>query len=99
MRVLAAAALVAAAIGIAGCGGQKKPQVDTQPFADAIVEYCRVNSMGMKPDSFESVEVEDGKAVAEVRMAVADDSYGLKPLWTITFRKEGDAWAVTSVER
>lgn len=99
MRVLAAAALVAMILLSAGCGGEQKPAVDTQPFADAIVEYCRVNSMGMKPDSFETIELEDGKAVAEVRMAVADDSYGLKPLWTITFRRKGDAWAVTSVER
>lgn len=99
MRVFAAAGLVAMAAVMASCGGEEKPTVDARPFADAIVEYCRVNSMGMKPDRFEDIQFEDGKAVAEVRMAVADDSYGLKPLWTITFRKEGDTWVVASVDR
>ncbi len=84
---------------VAGCGGEKKVEVHTQPFEEAIVEYCRVNSMGMKPDTFESVELTGDKAVAKVRMATADDLYGMKPLWTIEFTRQGDTWLVTRIER
>jgi len=98
MRIATSIVLAACLLAAAGCG-DKKPEIDSKPFAAAIVEYCRVNSMGMKPDTFESIEVAGETAVAEVRMATADDLYGLKPLWTIRFRRKGDAWAVTGVDR
>ena len=99
MRTLSAAALVALVAAFVGCGGNKAADTDTKPFEAAIVEYLRVNSMGMKPDKFESIEFTGDKAVAKVRMATADDLYGLKPLWTIEFRKERDKWVVTHAER
>jgi len=99
MRAWWAAGLVAL-VALAGCGGGEGAKVDAKPFEAAIVEYCRVNSMGMKPEAFESLTLEgDDKAVAKVRMATADDLYGMKPLWTISFRKEGDAWVVIKTER
>ena len=97
-RIVSWIAIVAACVG---CGGRERADVDRKPFEAAIVEYCRVNSMGMKPDTFESLEVAESgdRAVAKVRMATADDLYGMKPLWTITFRREGEAWVVAGAER
>ena len=99
MRTLSAAVLVALVAAFVGCGGNKAADTDTKPFEAAIVEYLRVNSMGMKPDKFESIEVTGDKAVAKVRMATADDLYGMKPLWTISFSKQGDTWVVTGTKR
>ena len=98
MRIATSIALAACLLAAAGCGG-KKSETDSKPFAAAIVEYCRVNSMGMKPDTFESIEIAGETAVVKVRMATADDLYGMKPLWTIRFRRKGDTWAVTGVDR
>jgi len=98
MRIATSIALVACLLAAAGCGGRKS-EIDSAPFAAAIVEYCRVNSMGMKPDTFESIEIAGEAAIVKVRMATADDLYGMKPLWTIRFRRKGDAWAVTGVDR
>jgi hypothetical protein len=99
MRTLCGVALAALLLGLGGCGDGKKQDVDTKPFEAAIVEYLRVNSMGMKPDKFESIEVTGDKATAKVRMATADDLYGMKPLWTIEFARQGDKWVVTNTER
>ena len=98
-RTLSAAVLVALVVAFVGCGGNKAAETDTKPFESAIVEYLRVNSMGMKPDEFESIEFTGDKAVAKVRMATADDLYGMKPLWTIEFTRQGDTWLVTRIER
>ena len=99
MRSLCVVGAVALAMLLAGCGGNEKAGVDTKPFEAAIVEYLRVNSMGMKPEKFESIEVTGEKAVAKVRMATADDLYGMKPLWTIEFGKQDGKWVVTNTER
>ena len=32
-------------------------------------------------------------------MATKDDLYGMKPLWTITFRKTDKGWTVSDVKR
>lgn len=82
---------------MAGCGGKKEPTAaDAAPFKKAIVEYLRVGTMDMKPDKFESLEVEGDTATAKVRMATKDDLYGLKPLWSFSFRKrEKGGWKVT----
>ena len=93
------AALVLAALLLASCGGERKPAVDQAPFEAAIVEYLRTGSMDMKPDKFESIEVKEGVATAKVRMATKDDLYGMKPLWTIEFRKNEGGWKVVKVDR
>ena len=99
MRAMCAVALFALAPILLGCGG-KTEKVDTKPFEAAVVEYLRVNSMQMKPDKFEAIKVEGAKATAKVRMATADEmGYGLKPLWTIEFKKEGDKWVVANTKR
>ena len=99
MRALCAVALAALAPILVGCGGEAE-KVDTKPFEAAVVEYLRVNSMQMKPEKFESITLTAETATAKVRMATADEmGYGLKPLWTIEFKKEGDKWVVTHTER
>ncbi len=90
--------LLAVALACGACG-QKARMPDTAPFKAAIVEYLRTNSMDMKPETFESLTIEDGRAVAKVRMATKDDLYGMKPLWTITFRKTAKGWTVSDVKR
>ena len=101
MRGRGVACCVAAAMLLVGCGGGggKPAAEDTKPFEAAIVEYLRVKSMGMKPDAFESLEIEGDTAVAKVRMATADDLYGMKPLWTIRFKKDRGRWVVTETKR
>jgi len=94
--VVALVGLVAMAVG---CGGEKKQAVDTAPFEAALVEHLRAGSMDMKPDKFESIKVEGDKATARVRMATKGDLYGMKPLWTVTFKKSEDAWEVARVDR
>ena len=99
MRATCGAALMVLALVLTGCG-DKAEKVDTTPFEAAIVEYLRVNSMQMKPETFESITLEGPTATAKVRMATSDEmGYGLKPLWTIDFKREGDKWVVTHVER
>jgi len=98
-RALLAVAAVGVAVALAGCGGEKAAEVDTKPFEAAIVEYLRVNSMGMKPDKFEAIEVAADRATATVRMATADDLYGMKPKWTFEFHKQDGKWVVAKSER
>ena len=98
-RALLGVAAVLVAAVLVGCGGEKAAEVDTKPFEAAIVEYLRVNSMGMKPDKFESIEVTGDRAAATVRMATADDLYGMKPKWAFEFQKQGGRWVVTKSER
>ncbi len=91
-----------AAFALAGCGGDggaKAQKGDEAALRAALVEYLRVNSMDMKPDKFESIEVNDAQATAKVRMAPKDDTYGLKPLWAVTFNKSEGRWQVTDVKR
>jgi hypothetical protein len=86
--------------GVVGCGSTREaPPPDQKPFEAAIVEYLRVGTMDMKPDKFESLEVKDDSATAKVRMATKDDLYGMKPVWTFTFRKEKKGWEVTGAAR
>jgi hypothetical protein len=99
MSAKSCAVVTLASLLLVGCGGGKPSEEETKPFEAAIVEYLRVNSMGMKPDSFESLELTSETAEAKVRMATADDLYGMKPLWTIRFKKEGGKWVVTETER
>ncbi len=95
MRNLAICLVVAALCG--ACG--QEATTAAAPFKAALVEYLRVNSMDMKPEDFESLSVEGDRAVAKVRMATKDDLYGMKPLWTVTFKKTATGWTVTNVER
>jgi len=99
MRVVLAVALAVSAALVAGCGGEKAKPEDTAPFEAALVEYLRVGSMDMKPDKFESLQVEGRSATAKVRMATKDDLYGMKPLWTVTFHRAGEGWRVEDVKR
>jgi len=85
-------------VGLAGCG-EKQPAVDKAPFEAAIVEHLRAGSMDMKPDAFESLDVQGDSATAKVRMATKDDLYGMKPLWTIEFRRNEGVWKVVKVDR
>jgi hypothetical protein len=99
MRALPRLLALVAAAALVGCGGEKPEAADKAPFEAALVEYLRVNSMEMKPDRFESLDVSGSKAIAKVRMATKDDLYGMKPLWTVTFEKSGEGWVVGKVDR
>lgn len=92
-----------AALALAGCGGGgdegKAGKADPAPFEAALVEYLRVGSMDMKPDSFESLAVEGDTATAKVRMATKEDLYGMKPVWTVSFKKDEKGWRVADVTR
>jgi hypothetical protein len=99
MHVIRAALLCTLLVLTAGCGGGK-PAADEAPFRQAVVQYLEDGSMDMQPDAFVSLEVEGDKATAVVRMATKDElGYGLKPKWTISFKRAGGAWKVASVER
>jgi hypothetical protein len=89
----------ALALGGWGGGEGKGRAGDEAALRAALVEYLRVGSMDMKPDKFESVEVTGDKATAKVRMAMKDDTYGLKPTWTVTFKKGTKGWEVVDVKR
>ncbi len=72
-----------------GQPGMPDPYAKGQPDEKAALmasldEYLRLGSMDMKSDRFESIEVTGDQAVAKVRMAMKDDTYGLKPTWTRT---------------
>ncbi len=93
-----------AVLMLAGCesGSGEKAKAepgDAAALRAALVEYLRVNSMDMKPDKFESFDIQGGEAKAKVRMAPKDDTYGLKPLWTVTFGKGAKGWEVLDVKR
>jgi hypothetical protein len=85
---------------LAGCGDGPPGSEAAAPFQKAVEEYLSAKSMGMKVEGFESLDVEDDAASADVRMALKDDVYsGLKPVWRITFKKRDGAWQVTAVKR
>jgi hypothetical protein len=100
MRELVSIVLASVVLALAGCGGgEGTPKAaDTAPFEAALVEYLRVGSMDMKPDTFESLKVEGDSATAKVRMATKDDTYGLKPLWTVIYQKTEKGWRVLSAK-
>mgnify|MGYP000604458364 CR=1 FL=1 len=102
MRTLWLGTMAAAALALSGCGdggqGAKGQTGDEAPLRAALIEYLRVNSMDMKPDRFESIEVTGDTATAKVRMAAKDDTYGLKPLWTVAFAKAQKGWRVVSTK-
>jgi hypothetical protein len=93
MTFVVMAALLAAAVG---CGGSDAPTPEkTAPFTKAITQYFKDQSMGMKVDRYESLAISGDSAMANVRVSDKDIGYGLKPLWEFSFKKTGDAWAVT----
>ncbi|NQT87732.1 hypothetical protein HQ560_13265 [bacterium] len=82
----------------AGCG-DGTPAVDEAPFRAAVVAYLKRGSMDMRPDAFLSLEVDGETATAVVRMATKEEiGYGLKPKWTIPFRREGGVWKMTTYD-
>lgn len=100
MRWLSAAAVAAGLLAAAGCGGGgPPPSGKTEPFAEAIERHLEARSMGMRIDSFESLEVRGDSATAEVRMTAKDLEYGMRPRWTITFEKADGEWAVKQIDR
>ena len=84
-----------------GCGGNDAPTPEqSEPFRAAIVEYLRVGTMDMKPDTFETLTIDGAKATAKVHMATKDDLYGMKPVWAFWFAKNKDGqWTVVRHER
>jgi hypothetical protein len=99
MRTTAAVLVLLLLICAAGCGGSDEPAVGRAPFTAAIERYLKEHSMGMKVDEYQSLEVTGDTATGEVRMAARDVSYGVKPLWTFTFRKAPGGWTVVKHER
>jgi len=90
---LAVAGVLLAALG---CGGGK-PAVNQAPFRKAIEAYLETGSMDMRPDEFVSLEVDGDTATAVVKMAAKGElGYGLKPKWTIQFRRKDGKWEMTS---
>ena len=101
MKALLSIIVALGALALPGCGGggSKAKAGDEAALRAALVEYLRVGSMDMKPDKFESVEVTGDKATAKVRMAMKEETYGLKPTWTVTFKKGAKGWEVAEVKR
>jgi hypothetical protein len=98
IRLASLAAVMMLAL-TAGCGGDDVPAERTEPFVRAIETYLAENSMGMKIDRFTSLDVTGDAASARVRMADKDIGYGMTPVWTFSFERDGDAWRVARVER
>jgi hypothetical protein len=97
MRSVMCVVTVMLAVYAGGCGGDREAPSPEQaaPFAEAIAQYFRANSMGMKVDHFESLSVREDSATADVRVSDQDVGYGLKPLWEFSFRKADRGWTVT----
>jgi hypothetical protein len=96
MRLWSALGLAAAVGVLAGCGGEKPKAADAAPFAAALEDYLKAGSMDMKVDRIESIEVAGDTATVKARMATKEAIYGMKPLWVVTFKKQGDAWKVAT---
>jgi len=95
MRDLCGVVLLLLVAALVGCGAEEPKAVETAPFEAALVEYLRVGSMDMKPEKFESIKISGNEATAKVRMTTKGElGYGLKPLWTVTFKKAKDTWKV-----
>jgi len=99
MRVEAILGLAAAIAVLAGCGGEKPKAGDAAPFVAALEDYLKAGSMEMKVDQIESIEVAGDTATVKARMATKDELYKMKPLWTVTLKKAGEAWRVSAVDR
>jgi len=88
--------IVAVMLAVYAGGDREAPSPEqAAPFAEAIAQYFRANSMGMKVDHFESLSVREDSATADVRVSDQDVGYGLKPLWEFSFRKAERGWTVT----
>jgi len=94
MRVEAILGLAAAIAVLAGCGGEKPKAADAAPFVAALDDYLKAGSMDMRVDKIESIEIAGDSATVKARMAPKDDLYKMRPLWTVTFTKQGEAWKV-----
>ncbi len=82
-----------------GCQQKAKgPSVDPAPFRAALEAHMTRQKWDVKVDSFESLEVQDTRATAVVRVAHAE-STGLKPEWKVSFLKKDGNWIVDTVER
>ncbi len=88
-----------AALALAGCGDSRPTSAETAPFQKAVEKHLAAKSMGMKVASFESLDIDGDSAAADVRMALKEDLYGLKPVWQITFKKTGGTWKVARVKQ
>ncbi|MFW6107222.1 MAG: hypothetical protein ACOC8A_00880 [bacterium] len=87
--------LVVLAALTAGCGREEGSAVDKAPFREALVAYLAAGHMEMEPQDFERIDIEGQKATAIVRMAPKDEmGYGLRPRWTVVYRKTADGWEV-----
>jgi len=95
----AAAGIGLLALVCAGCGGERPSEEQAALFRVAIEGFLHKENMGMKPETFESLAIDGDTATAEVRMAAKDVAYGMRPLWTFTFRRKGETWTVTAVKR
>ena len=100
MRTTLCCSLMLVALALAGCGDDPPTRDEAAPFLKAVEEYLAAQSMGMKVTRFQSLDIKDDTAAADVRMALKDDIYaGLKPVWHFTFKKTGGAWQVAACKQ
>lgn len=79
----------------ASCGS-KGPAVDTKPFAAAIEDYLKVNSMGMKVHAFKDLQVEGNTATARVSLGHAEEATAIRVQWDFSFAQNNGHWTVTN---
>lgn len=78
-----------------GCGGPEE-MPDTAPYQAAITDYLKANSMDLKVNEFEELEVTGETATALVALSAADPSIAqLKVRWHFDFQQADGAWEVT----
>jgi len=100
MRTTLYCSLVLVGLALAGCGDDRPTPAEAAPFLKAVEEHLVAHSMGMKVESFKSLDIKGDDAEADVRMSLKDDIYdGLKPLWHFTFKKKEGAWQVAAYKQ
>ena len=93
-RRFVGALVLIATLALVGCG-EKKAEIDPEPFRGAIVDYLKAGNMGMAVHEFKEIVADGDRATAKVSLNAADVPQ-VKVRWVFVFERAGDSWRVVS---
>lgn len=81
------------------CGGEGSSEpIDPAPFKAALEAEFNRRKYGVSIGEISEIRITGDTATLKVRV-IHEESTGMKPQWTVSFNRSGDAWTVNTIKR